>query len=150
MVEHDLLDRPEQFYNVDESGTFNTLSSENSYLLPHTGSASPCPSKTEGNSTRPRSTENGHISEFHLLLQVQVLNHPSLLTHQCLVHLNILFLILLQLHQDQCHLVKNQICLIVLSLHAFMCCFYTVCTNVHSSPSPDFQKSYTVCTSSSS
>jgi len=44
------------------SATFNTLPSESSDLLPHTGSVSPCLSTTEGNSTRPSSTENGHIS----------------------------------------------------------------------------------------
>ena len=44
------------------SATFNTLLSESSDLLPHTGSVSPCLSTTERNSTRPGSTENGHIS----------------------------------------------------------------------------------------
>jgi len=30
MIEHDLLAKPKQVYNVDEYGTFNTLPSENS------------------------------------------------------------------------------------------------------------------------
>ena len=44
------------------SATFNTLPLEISDLLPHIGSVSPYISATEGNSTRPGSTENGHIS----------------------------------------------------------------------------------------